>query len=257
MKKKAMAAQFTEVTLEDMEKFLKRGFRVLRPSKGSDKGEIYYELKLGPFVGIRVWTSIKPHTGVGADVGADAIRVQLVSLKDHGPLEKGKAPIVKRTQGWRSSLQDKIEELVEKYEDREEFWEQWAGTRQRGAPKKLILDHRETDRMMQQDIEGERLEEEIRQNRDPSRPRPEYQPPQNTNNSNLITPKQAGFIRGLLRGKTNQDWVRLGLERATGFNQIPTQVQLESLSKRQAGTVIDTLLKSQGGRRYAIQTDLE
>lgn len=139
MKKKGMAAQFTDVTLEDMDKFLKRGFRALRPAKGV-KGEVYYDLKLGDNVGVRVWTSVKPHSGMGAGVGDDAIRVQLVSLKDQGPLEKGKAPIVKRTQGWRNSLQSKIEEFIEKYDDNEDFWENWAGTRSRGgAPKPEIV----------------------------------------------------------------------------------------------------------------------
>lgn len=124
-----MAATFTEVSLEDMEKFLKRGFRSLRPKKGQSHNEFYYDLTLGPAVDIRVWSSVTVRSGVGAGVGSDAIRIQFLSSKDGRPLEKGKAPIVKRTQGWRTSLQDRIEDLIEKYESNDEFWEDWASTR--------------------------------------------------------------------------------------------------------------------------------
>jgi hypothetical protein len=124
-----MAATFTEVSLEDMEKFLKRGFRSLRPTKGNSHNEYYYDLKLGPAVDIRVWSSVTVRSGMGAEVGSDAIRIQFLSSKDGRPLEKGKAPIVKRTQGWRTSLQDRIEDLIEKYEGNDEFWEDWASTR--------------------------------------------------------------------------------------------------------------------------------
>lgn len=129
-----MAAQYTEVSLEDMDKFLRRAFRSLRPKQGQQYNEYYYDLRLGPFVGIRVWTSVQVHSGSGAGVGSDAIRVQLLSLKDGRPLEKGKAPIVKRTQGWRNSLQDRIEDDIEKYESNDEFWESWAETRRRETP---------------------------------------------------------------------------------------------------------------------------
>ena len=145
-----MAARYTEISQEEMEKFLKRGFRALRPKEGERLGEIHYDLKLGGFVGIRVWTSISPRSGTGADVGADAIRVQLISLRDHGPLEKGKAAVVKRTQGWRSSLQARIEDLVEKYEDNEDFWEQWAETRQRRGDPEREMREQERERVEEQ-----------------------------------------------------------------------------------------------------------
>lgn len=122
-----MAAQFTEVTLEDMEKFLKRGFRALRPKKGEERREVYFDLSLSDHVAIRVWTSIGVGRASGADVGQDAIRIQLVSKKKQRPLMTGKAPIVKRTQNWRNSLQDRIEDYIEAYEDREGYWESRAG----------------------------------------------------------------------------------------------------------------------------------
>lgn len=124
-------ARYTEVTLDEMDKFLRRGFRALRPKQDQSRNEIFYDLKLGRWVGIRIWTSIGVRSETGAGVGSDAIRVQFISLKDEKPLEKGKAPIVKRTQGWKNSLQDRIEDYVEKYEDNDEFWEDWAETRRR------------------------------------------------------------------------------------------------------------------------------
>jgi len=133
-----MAATFTEVSLEDMEKFLKRAFRSLHPKQGSSRNEYYYDLKLGPAVDIRVWSSVTVRSGMGAEVGSDAIRIQFLSSKDGRPLEKGKAPIVKRTQGWRTSLQDRVEDLIEKYESNDTFWEDWAETRRREAPKEEV-----------------------------------------------------------------------------------------------------------------------
>lgn len=121
-----MAAQYTEISGQEMEVFLKRAFRALRPTQGIQNKEIYYDLKLSPQVVIRVWTSIKPW-GASAGVGDDAIRVQFLGVKVNRPLVSGKAPIVKRTQGWRNSLQDKIEEYLELYEEKSEYWDERGG----------------------------------------------------------------------------------------------------------------------------------
>jgi len=249
--KTAMAAQFTQVTLEDMEKFLKRGFRALRPKQSIKRREIVFDLKLGSAVGIRVWTSIHPGSGVGAVRGADAIRVQLISLKDDGPLEKGKAPIVKRTQRWRISLQDRIEELAEKYEDREEFWEDWASTRGRkGDPEKEI------QRQEIEQKEEEQRKEEVKQE---MRDKDTAHPPEQTYQREVplqylkgdSTPKQQGFILGMLRRTQESEWLSLGLEDLTGLSWPLSKRDVESLSKRDASQVIDRLLKAGKGRRYA------
>jgi len=249
-----MAAQYIEISLDEMEKFLKRGFRALRPKQGQQRGEIYFDLHLGQFVGIRVWTSIRPHSGTGAEVGADAIRVQLISLKDQGPLEKGKAPIVKRTQGWRNGLQDRIEELAEKYEDNDEFWENWAETRHHGDPEREMKKEELIEKQ-------QRREEELGISGEGEENRPSSQPPTYQRTVPLdklrgeITPKQAGFIRSLLKKVDHQEWANLGLNRITGFDHIPTQEQLMGLSKRQASELIDALMKTGHGRRYANEED--
>lgn len=137
-----MAATFTEISLEDMERFLKRAFRTMRPKKGVDRGEIVFDLSLSPNVVVRVWTSIGPRSGMGAEVGADAIRVQLLYTTSKRPLFFTKAPIVKRTQGWKSNLQDRIEDAIEKYEDREDYWEEQSG----GKRVKPEVDREEEER---------------------------------------------------------------------------------------------------------------
>lgn len=259
-KKKGMAATFTEVTLDDMDKFLKRGFRILRPAQGQQRGEFYYDLRVGKFVGIRVWTSVSIHSGTGAGVGADAIRVQLISLKDKGPLERGKAPIVKRTQGWRNSLQNKIEELVEKYEEREDFWEQWAETRQRSSGPARAIQQFEEEQDEPAEVpqrghpvpppEADLAPPPPQQSR--PTPRPEYQrtvPLERMQGG--ITPPQIKFIRSMLRAIDHTEWRNLGLNSSTGFDQIPTDEQLGTLSKQKASATIETLLKAGYGRRYA------
>jgi hypothetical protein len=144
-----MAATFTEISLEDMETFLKRAFRALKPKKGTERGEIYFDLSLSPNVVVRVWTSVKPRSGMGAGVGEDAIRVQLIYVHLKRPLLTGKAPIVKRTQNWRSNLQERVEDMIETYEDKDEYWEERAG----GKP-------RENDEAKSEDIEERQLREE-------------------------------------------------------------------------------------------------
>lgn len=131
-----MAAQYTEVTLDDMDKFLKRGFRALRPKQGVHNREYYYDLSLSPNVAIRVWTSVSRGYDSSAGVGEDAIRVQLMGTGVKRPLMSGKAPIVKRTQGWRNSLQNKIEDLMEVYDDRSDYWES-KGSGQAAPPPEV------------------------------------------------------------------------------------------------------------------------
>jgi hypothetical protein len=129
-----MAAQYTEVTLDDMEKFLKRGFRALRPKQGVNRGEYYYDLTLSPHMLIRVWTSIQRGSDSGAGVGEDAIRVQLLSMLTKRPLVAGKAPIVKRTQGWKNTLQNKIEDAIEIAEEKEAAGDAQDAARQPPPP---------------------------------------------------------------------------------------------------------------------------
>jgi len=158
-----MAAQFTEVTLEEMDKFLRRSWRALRPKQGTERREVYYDLSVSPHVVIRVWTSIGVGREVGADIGSDAIRIQLLSRKGFS-LTKGKSPIVKRTQGWRNNLQERVEDYLELYDDREEYFEERAvGERSAPAPEPTPP-RREQER--------EEREEEEREER-PSSSRPE------------------------------------------------------------------------------------
>lgn len=123
----AMAATFTQISIEEMDKFLKRAFRALKPTKSVQRGEVVYDLFITPALGVRVWTSISPHSDAAADVGSDAIRVQYFHMQRNHPLQRGKAPIVKRTQGWRDNLKDRIEDCLELYEQREAEFEARRG----------------------------------------------------------------------------------------------------------------------------------
>lgn len=122
--KEAMAQQYVEVTLDDMEKFLKRSFHVLRPKQSINRGEVCYDLTVSKNVGIRVWTSIHRGRDQGAKLGQDSIKVGLISVAKLGaPLTGGKLPIVKRTQNWRTNLGDLIEDAMEMYEEKPEYWD--------------------------------------------------------------------------------------------------------------------------------------
>jgi hypothetical protein len=112
-KKVGMAAQFTEVTLEDMRTFLKRAFHALEPQKEEvNRGEIVISLPLSERVAIKVFTSVHKGAEQAAGVGDDAIRVGI--YRDGRPLKSGKWPIVKRTQGWKDNLRERVEDMLEK-----------------------------------------------------------------------------------------------------------------------------------------------
>jgi hypothetical protein len=111
-----MAATYTEVTLSEMETYIHRAFHALHPRKSAIRGEVVLDLFLSQNAGVRVWTSISERGTSGAGVGEDAIRVQLYSFAKGKPLKPGKAPIVKRTQGWRDSLRERIEDCMEDYD---------------------------------------------------------------------------------------------------------------------------------------------
>ena len=124
MQVQSMAGTFTEVSLEDMVTFLKRAFRALRPVPGPvTRGEITYDLFLSPNTVIRIFTSVHRGQTMGADIGSDAIRIGLYSVVKDRPLKTGKLPIVKRTQGWRDNLKDRIEDEIEGFEERKGYWE--------------------------------------------------------------------------------------------------------------------------------------
>lgn len=119
-----MAATYTSVTLEEMETYLNRAFHALHPKKNAIRGEVVIDLHLSEKAGIRVWTSIAERGTSGAGVGEDAIRVQLYNFARQKPLKPGKAPIVKRTQGWKDSLRERVEDEMEDYDSREQEIEQ-------------------------------------------------------------------------------------------------------------------------------------
>jgi hypothetical protein len=151
--------RYVEVTLEDMERFLKRAFRALRPKKGESRGEVYYDLNLSDDeVIVRVWTSIHPRRGSGAGVGEDAIRVTMITKGGKALMPKSK--IVMRTKNWRNALQDRIEELHEIYESKAEYWKHKRRERDGDAAP---TPERETWRSQHRDDE-----EEIRQERENS-----------------------------------------------------------------------------------------
>lgn len=111
----AMAAQFQDVSLDDMRTFLKRAFHALEPQRDENvRGELVINLPLSNRVAIKVFTSVSSGREQAAAVGADAIRVGI--YRDGRPLKSGKWPIVKRTQGWKDNLRERIEDMMEKYD---------------------------------------------------------------------------------------------------------------------------------------------
>lgn len=223
MRKQSMAAQFTEVTLEDMEKFLKRGWRALRPKQGTERGELYYDLSLSDHVVIRVWTSIHARQETGAGVGEDAIRIQLFSKTTKRPLMKGKAPIVKRTQGWRNNLQDRIEDYIQAYEEKDDYWESLASggrARQEAPPPPSQPQEEERDREREEVEQEQRYQEELRQERERS-----------------MAPSR-GPLKATFTKLKNGDWgLRILGEASTGDRVVATRASGQSQTLTVGGII--------------------
>ena len=112
------AAQFTQITLEDISTFLKRAFHAMEPQRQTVvKSEIVIELPLSEKVWVAVFTSVGHGGQSAAGVGSDAIRVGL--YRSGRPLWSGKLPIVKRTQGWKDNLRERVEDAIYDYDSRE------------------------------------------------------------------------------------------------------------------------------------------
>ena len=111
--KRTGAATFTEISVDEMRKFLRSAFHALTPQREENtRGELTINLPLSDKVEIKVFTSMFGREQAG--VGSDAIRVGL--YRGNKPLKSGHWPIVKRTQNWRDSLRERIEDMIEKFD---------------------------------------------------------------------------------------------------------------------------------------------
>lgn len=119
-------AEYVAVTLEDIERYLKRAFRVMRPRQGVFGKVYFYDLKLSDNVGVRVFTSVTTTGEVARGRGESAIRIGLCKLGERY-LKKGKQKITKRTTKWRDNLRNRIEKEIEEYESNPDKWERLAG----------------------------------------------------------------------------------------------------------------------------------
>lgn len=75
-----------------------------------------FNLKSYPFIQVKVFSSIKLDTGVGRDLGKDAIRVCAVNVaRNIGWIKVSR---VYRTTNWRENLKSRITEVIEKSKQR-------------------------------------------------------------------------------------------------------------------------------------------
>lgn len=118
----AAGERYVEITLEEMETFLERAYHPLHPRKGRKGNEFYFDLSLSDnhAIFVRVYSAILTGSGVGRGTGSDSIKVVLLS--DRGNALAPKAKIVKRTKNWRTAIQDRVEDYLEAYESKVDYW---------------------------------------------------------------------------------------------------------------------------------------
>lgn len=130
------AVQPAIITKEEMSKVIRRSFRAMDPDEGVFAGELFYDLTLeeGSPVVVRVMTSISSSRGTSYGVGEDAIRVGLaarggknlmvlVTVKRIQTVDKNG----KVTPTWQDNLRARIEDSIENYHEKEEYWRGRAG----------------------------------------------------------------------------------------------------------------------------------
>lgn len=232
-----MAAVYTKFSLEDIERFLKRGWRALRPRQGTQR-EIYYDLKLSSKAFIRVWSSIYPGQTEVRGKERRPMRVQLLSgavLSKGRPLTRGKAPIVKRTQNWRNSLQNRIEDYIELFENGyEKYHDEEEPASSRRPPTRAPAPPPEPE------PEPTPEQEEPPKGDKPQRPRYSGPPP---------TDKQIRFL-WVLKRNAGPEWPDF----AEMFNlpNRPSDDEIrETLSRKQMSALIQKLIDAGHSRRYA------
>jgi hypothetical protein len=170
-------SRFVEITLEDMEAFLKRAYRALHPKKEIYKGQVVFHLSLSDNhqIFIRVYSSIF-RDGIVRKKGSDSIRVVMLTDKNKALMPPSK--LVMRTTNWRNALQERIEDLLEIYESKVGYWkERRLNTGGGGSDREDALDEavKESlpDLTPREHHEIEDAEEaEIREERENSREEP-------------------------------------------------------------------------------------
>jgi hypothetical protein len=198
---KVADARYVEITLEEMEAFLKRAFRALRPRRNKGRGgEVTFDLSLSDnhSILVRVYSSIYEGSGIGRGKGSDSIKV--VMLTDKGKPLMPAAKIVMRTKNWRTAVQDRIEEYLETYESKVEYWK---GRRLERNEGKVPVKEDALDEAIQDSLpppssgEQERLEPEQEEERvTPTRPSPAAPP----------SPKPGYAFEGAYRMLGNGSW---------------------------------------------------
>ena len=113
------AATSVPVTLEEMDKVIRRGFRAMHPKQSKASwGEVLYTLTPDdddPQFVIRVQTSIF-QGDMARGEGEDSMRVTLLNEKTNKPIAAAAAR-VHRTQNWKDNLRKRIEDAIETFED--------------------------------------------------------------------------------------------------------------------------------------------
>jgi len=127
-----MPQQYVEITKQDFEKFFKVRYRAYRPKEFiQERSEIVYDIPLSTNVVVRIYSSIAKGSNIGRGSGEDAIRALMFSVTVNRPINKKAGnSIVKRTNGWKDNLSDRIDSFVEEYHSHQDFYETIAEGKQ-------------------------------------------------------------------------------------------------------------------------------
>jgi hypothetical protein len=118
-----MAAEYTLITLDQMNSFMNSNFHSLNPVQNTKNGEVVFTLNLDKDVVVNVWSSI--HRDKSAKSGSDSIKLTMNSKINDRPLLE-KQTSVKRTQGWKKSIMSRVQDITLAYFENPEYFQQRA-----------------------------------------------------------------------------------------------------------------------------------
>ena len=120
MKKQAAGATYTQATIEEWDSFVNRTFHALHPKRGAIHGEIVFDLYLTQRVGIQIRTTVPTEGGETRKAGADIIQLMLMDFgRNKIMITRDMIQKVKRTKNWRDGVVDRVENLVELFDEHE------------------------------------------------------------------------------------------------------------------------------------------
>lgn len=115
------ASTYTPFTLLELDQFIKRTFRGLRPVRREGSSDYFYDLYLSPSMKVQIWTSIYKGEDSVKDKTRPPMKVIFMGRRQ-GRLNPEDIRVL-RVEKWRDNLRKRVEEFMELYHNDPDGWD--------------------------------------------------------------------------------------------------------------------------------------